>query len=226
MVNVKFLYHSAFVIENDDLVVLIDAFRPVGIDRRGRRLYVLSSHFHQDHYDPWILSLDATGYYLSSTIRRRIRGRDAGLPVTYISQNMRFDEDGFTLETFDSTDCGVSFVLTIGGRRIVHLGDDNDWDPSDEAMHRRFIASLMKMPSPVDVALVPLDPHLGRDMCTGPVEVMRILHPDHVVPMHCWQDFDASRQLEKSFAREGLDCSTIVHMAGDGQHVLSLQEVS
>ena len=187
---------------------------------------MLSSHFHQDHYDPWILSLDATGYYLSSTIRRRIRGRDAGLPVTYISQNMRFDEDGFTLETFDSTDCGVSFVITIGGRRIVHMGDDNDWDPSDEAMHRRFIASLRKMPSPVDVALVPLDPHLGDNMCTGPVKVMRILHPGHVVPMHCWQDFDASRQLEKSFAREGLDCSTIVHMAGDGQHVLSLQEVS
>ena len=118
MVNVKFLHHSAFVIENDDLVVLIDAFRPVGIDRRGRRLYVLSSHFHQDHYAPWILSLDATRYYLSSTIRRRIRGRDADLPVTYVSQNMRFDEDGFTLETFDSTDCGVSFVITIGGREF------------------------------------------------------------------------------------------------------------
>ena len=226
MANVKFLYHSAFMVENDDLIVLIDAFRPVGIDRRGRRLYVLSSHFHQDHYDPWILSLDATRYYLSSTIRRRLRGRDEDLPITYVSQNMRFEEDGFTLETFDSTDCGVSFVLTIGGRRIVHLGDDNDWDPSDAAMHGRFIASLKKMPSPVDVALVPLDPHLGDDMCTGPCEAMRILHPDHVVPMHCWQDFGASARLEKTFAREGLDCSTIVHMTGDGQHVLSLQEVS
>ena len=55
MLKIRFLYHSAFLLETDSSLLLFDAYRTDFMIPEGKKLFVFSSHFHQDHFSPDLL---------------------------------------------------------------------------------------------------------------------------------------------------------------------------
>ena len=64
--RLTYIYHSGFAIEADGYAILIDYFKDSGetpdtgfvhdeLLQRTGTLYILSSHFHPDHFNPEIL---------------------------------------------------------------------------------------------------------------------------------------------------------------------------
>ena len=64
--RLTYIYHSGFAIEADEFAILIDYYKDTGrspekgfvhekLLNRAGTLYVLSSHFHPDHFNPEVL---------------------------------------------------------------------------------------------------------------------------------------------------------------------------
>ena len=61
-----YIYHSGFIIESKEFAILIDYYKDTGrspekgfvhekLLNRAGTLYILSSHFHPDHFNPEVL---------------------------------------------------------------------------------------------------------------------------------------------------------------------------
>ncbi len=92
--RLTYIYHSGFAIEAEGYAILIDYFKDTGktpdtgfvhneLLRRAGTLYILSSHFHPDHFNPEILKWKEKKpdikYIFSKDIlkRRRAKAEDA-----------------------------------------------------------------------------------------------------------------------------------------------------
>ena len=64
--RLTYIYHSGFAIEADEFAILIDYYKDTGrspekgfvhekLLNRAGTLYILSSHFHPDHFNPEVL---------------------------------------------------------------------------------------------------------------------------------------------------------------------------
>ena len=64
--RLTYIYHSGFAIEADGFAILIDYYKDTGkspekgfvheeLLNRSGTLYILSSHFHPDHFNPEVL---------------------------------------------------------------------------------------------------------------------------------------------------------------------------
>ena len=90
------------------------------------------------------------------------------------------------IETLQSTDDGVAFLIEIDGKAIYHAGDLNDWswvnEPEDtnawmRKNYRKEIAKLAR--KRLHAAFVVLDPR----------QEMQHVEAAAVFPMHCWDDY-------------------------------------
>ncbi len=101
------------------------------------------------------------------------------------------------VETLDSTDEGVAWIVTVGSRCIYHAGDLNWWtwvgEESEEEfadMTRRFEAEMARIEGRgFDVAFVPLDPRQGERYFWGLDAFMRCAEAARAFPMHFWEDY-------------------------------------
>lgn len=204
-----YIYHSGFVIEAEGFSILIDYFKDTGTTsdrgyvhdellKRSGTLYVLSSHFHPDHFNPEVLAWKKQKtdikYIFSKDIlkRRRARAEDAH----YMLKGNVYTDENLTIKTFGSTDVGVSFLLEIQGRLIFHAGDLNNWHWKDESTalesaeaekhYLRELDVLVKTTDHLDLAMFPVDPRLGTDFMRGAQQFLEHIHTKMFVPMHFW----------------------------------------
>ena len=139
--KLDYIYHSGFAIEADGVTVIIDYYKDSSeteynkgivhdylLGRPGE-LYVLSSHFHPDHFNREVLLWKAERpdihYIFSKDIlkHRRATREDA----TYINKGDVYEDPNIRIEAFGSTDVGISFLIDLQGIRLFHaefnLGD-------------------------------------------------------------------------------------------------------
>lgn len=98
------------------------------------------------------------------------------------------------MRAFGSTDVGVSFLVEVGGKKIFHAGDLNNWhwmDESSEAEWRGYeknflheLADLRSYTSGLDLAMFPVDPRLGREYMRGARQFVEQVKTAVFVPMH------------------------------------------
>jgi L-ascorbate metabolism protein UlaG (beta-lactamase superfamily) len=104
------------------------------------------------------------------------------------------------IQTLESNDEGVAFLVRTGGTSIYFSGDLNSWQwrrPADQnaASEKFFRTELSRIASgPVDLAFVPLDPRL-KDPAAGIAAFMDVVGARALFPMHYWDDADAARAL-------------------------------
>ncbi len=209
MLKIRFLYHSAFLLETDSSLLLFDAYRTDFMIPEGKKLFVFSSHFHQDHFSPDILFLDANEFFISSTARKKVRGIPEGKLVTFVSPDRAYERANLTVMTFQSTDCGVCFFIETEGRCIYFAGDNNAWltgGENDEAMKKRYMGIIRKLPKRPEIAFIPADPHLKENFDAGSLLFARMWKPDVLIPMHFWNDFSIPQKLCESFTKEAISC--------------------
>ena len=145
--KLDYIYHSGFAIEADGITVIIDYYKDSSEEAPDRgivhdhllkkpgTLYVLSSHFHPDHFNRDILSWKEQWpdirYIFSKDIlkHRRATAEDA----VYINKGDVYEDENIRIEAFGSTDVGISFLIDLQGVRLFHAGDLNNWHWSEES---------------------------------------------------------------------------------------------
>lgn len=222
-VNITYIYHSCFVVENDEIMLVYDYWKDTPdqqlhhlLDTTDKQVYFIVSHFHEDHYNPEVIEWYAKNpsekehrqprLLLSyDTVKRRRVNKQ--LPTCI----MRFDEfyeDEFLKVTFyHSTDVGVSTVTELAdGTTLYHAGDNNNWyfadnndqvKVSNEEMEGIFLAvarDIRKRYSAIDYVFFPVDPRLEGQMLRGPQQWLFNVESHHFYPMHYWDDATSVEQ--------------------------------
>lgn len=200
-IKLTYIHHSGFAIETDRCAVVIDCWRDPagGIEPllEGRKpLYVMATHFHEDHFNPAVLGWGnvrpGVTYILSKDILRRRRApKDAAV---WLVKGCEYADANVSVRAFGSTDSGVSLLIRVGNCLLFHAGDLNNWRPAQsdgnveaarsEAMFLGELKDLRKVVAAVDVAMFPVDARIGSDYMRGPAQFAALLHPRLFVPMH------------------------------------------
>ena len=209
--KLDYIYHSGFAIEADGITVIIDYYKDSSEEAPDRgivhdhllkkpgTLYVLSSHFHPDHFNRDILSWKEQRpdirYIFSKDIlkHRRATAEDA----VYINKGDVYEDENIRIEAFGSTDVGISFLIDLQGVRLFHAGDLNNWHWKDESTpeevaeaeknYLKELDDLAKATDKLDVAMFPVDPRIGTDFMRGAQQFVDRIKTNIFVPMHFWE---------------------------------------
>ena len=237
--KITFVAHSGFLIETPKCSLIFDYYEdPAGVlapmlDRTRLPVIALSSHSHPDHFNPecimWKHICNNIIYVISNDIYRKYRRRIDMSDFVSLKRYERRDLGVATVDTFGSTDIGLSYMLTVDGCRIFHAGDLNNWHWTDESTpgevrdaENRFTAELDRLTPLVrgaDVAMFPVDPRVGTDYDRGARQFIERIEPKTFVPMHWWHQFDKTLSVAPVVAAHGGRLAAPMH---DGQTIVDI----
>lgn len=222
--NITYIAHSCFSVELENVILLFDYFKgELPKFNEKKTIYVFSSHNHEDHFNISIFQLlkryPNVKYIFSKDIKKKFgrkffytHGVDENTyeKIKFIGSNQIFETLDLKVETLNSTDQGVAFIVTADGKTIYHAGDLNLWgwngnsEIDNENAKEEFEKEIMKIKNRhFDTAFVVLDSrqedwfHLGFDY------FMKNTDTDKVYPMHFWNDSSVIQKLKE------MDCSEI-----------------
>lgn len=203
--KLTYIYHSGFALEGDGYSILIDYYRdteePFGyindyLLKRPGKLYILSTHFHPDHFNSSILKWkeqreDIIYIFSKDILRRRRAQRD---DAYWLIKGGEYQDETINIKAFGSTDVGISFLIKVDGKSIFHAGDLNNWHWNEESEEEEIMRheneflgemkDINKVFDHVDIAMFPVDARLGKDYMRGPTQFLERVKSDLFVPMH------------------------------------------
>lgn len=232
--KVTYIDHSSFLIELENIVLLFDYFKgTIPSLPKSKQLFVFSSHSHHDHFNPDIFSLSGeyenVTYILSkdiesmladnnnsnyNSIKNQIFYMDIHEHKCFVSSDNsstivtnnsnEVNENTLVVDTLESTDLGVAFIVTYNDKVIYHAGDLNWWSWEGETQ-AEYIEMTSKFKKEIDrikgfsfdVAFVPLDPRQEGRFWWGLDHFMRETNTSVVFPMHLWGEYDTIPKLKE-----------------------------
>lgn len=228
--KVTYIGHSGFSVETGEVVLLFDYYRgEIPAFPTDAKIYVFSSHRHQDHFNFDIFQLqekyDDVSYILSKDITKKYKPKylqsKRGLSakcceaITSLDAGERYEDAYILVQAIPSTDIGVAFIVTdkAAGKVIYHAGDLNWWTWEGESaeeyalMTKAFQEDIACLKDyEIDIAFLPLDPRQGERFFLGFDYVMKRICIKKAYPMHCWDDFSVvDRLCRMECAREYRD---------------------
>lgn len=216
--NITYVEHSCFSVELDKVVLIFDYFKGQLPEFDTEKIiYVFSSHNHHDHFNIDIFQLlnkyPNVVYILSKDIKKKFgrkffntHGVDNEVyeKIEFIDINKTLEISDLKIETLNSTDEGVAFIVTAEDKTIYHAGDLNLWwwngrDQKDnESARERFEEEINKIKNRhFDAAFVVLDPRQGEEFYLGFDYFMKNTDTDKVFPMHFWGDSSVIERLKE-----------------------------
>ena len=202
--DVTYIFHSCFLVETSWFYYLFDYEQGDLPHLDGEKpIFVLSSHGHDDHYNPEIFPR------LAAAGMKKIRAIlsddiDFDLPenteILFVAPESEYDLGPRQhLTTFRSTDLGVAFLIEDDGELFYHAGDLNDWVWDEESeeynaqmtaryRHQMDLLSRAVGQRAIDVAFVVLDPRQEADYDRGLCCFLEKIPVRQVYPMHYWED--------------------------------------
>lgn len=209
--NVTYLHHSGFSVETETKVLLFDYYTEGG--RKAyfdpavygdKDIFVFVSHAHEDHYDRRILnweSLPNVKYILSSDVRTEMEFQGEVLTV---NPHEIHEFGGIHIETLQSNDEGVAFLVKADGKTIYHAGDLNWWhwngEPDDfnNDIERSYTTEINQLKGEqIDVAFVPADLRLEDKYFWAVNYFLKTVGAKVLFPMHFWGRFDVCDSLRE-----------------------------
>lgn len=202
MKQLTYIFHSGFAYEGEDVTLVFDFWKdPAAVLprllRRDAPLYVLASHFHEDHFNPEVLAWadrrPDIRYLLSKDILKRRRAvREAA--TAWMAKGAVYEDDRVRVTAFGSTDSGVSWLVETEGLTLFHAGDLNNWHWTDEStseevrqaekMYLGELKDIRKQVGRMDVAMFPVDARIGSDYMRGARQFLERFPCRLFVPMH------------------------------------------
>jgi len=199
------LYHSGVAVETSNSFLIFDYFNdfPVGQERsidngvitadnlqaKDNNL-VFVSHNHADHFNSvifdWVKNNSNINYILSDDI-------DVSDKSNYykVKEYQKLELDDIYIETYGTTDQGVSFYLEVDGLNIFHSGDLNWWHWKKFTTEERkreeedYKKELEKLKGKeIDIAFVPVDPRLEEFYYLAGRYFAENIQPKLIVPIH------------------------------------------
>lgn len=233
LLDVTYYLHSGFSVALDDTLLVFDYWtgehhelpegKRITADflQRFKEIVVFVSHEHPDHMDPevfeWRKVVPIT-YVVSYDMPIGIRGKrmSPGDTLT-ISERVQ-------VRAFESTDLGVSFLVTLCGIHIFHAGDLNFWHWREESTLKEIEEAendFQKALAPlkgeaIDVAFFPVDPRQGRMFDAGANTFILSVKPRLLIPMHFW----GRAEIAVEFARRARCRETeVIAMTASGEQI-------
>ncbi len=222
--KVTYIEHSCFSVELEKVILLFDYFKgELPVFDEDKTIYVFSSHNHHDHFDISIFQLLSrypnVKYVFSKDIKRKFGRKFFNThgvsdsvyeKIEFISSNQTFETLDLKVETLNSTDEGVAFIVTADNKTIYHAGDLHLWvwkhksESNNKDMKEQFEKEMEKIKNRhFDAAFVVLDPRQEEQFHLGFDYFMKNTNTEKVYPMHCWNDTSVIERLK------GLECSEI-----------------
>lgn len=235
--RLTYIFHSGFMVETDRSVLVFDYWMdPSGVMKRyipdGRKVYVFSSHFHEDHFNREIFSwrerYPEITYILSKDILKRRRASKEEADV-WLAKRGIWEDGNIRVTAAGSNDSGVSWIVETAGLRIFHAGDLNNWfarflaemegndrharifstesgcpvDPvREEKLFLGELKDIRKICDSFDVAMFPVDGRIGNGYTRGPRQFLDMFRVGLLVPMHFVASGFESAWRMKEFAEE------------------------
>lgn len=213
--KLTYLFHSGFVLETGRCLLVFDYWMdPAGAFpaclASGKPMYVFASHFHEDHFTRAIFAWRETKrditYILSKDILRHRRAHREEADV-WLAKGGHFEDERLRVWATGSTDCGVSWVVEVEGRRIFHAGDLNNWyarfltddytggtilspefgevDPlAGEKQYLGGLKDIRKLTDSFDLVMFPIDGRIGNGYTRGARQFIERFRVGLFVPMH------------------------------------------
>ena len=232
--KLTYIYHSCFAIEGEWFTIILDYFRDAKnlvheyLLTRPGKFYVLSTHFHPDHFHPEVLRWRADRpniiYIFSKDILRRKRASKED--ALYLKKLDVYEDDTIRVKAYGSTDAGVSFLIEAQGKRIFHAGDLNNWHWNEESTpeeinvaEKAYLGELKiinKDIKEVNLAMFPVDPRLGKDYMRGAEQFVDRIRTEVFVPMHFDAEYDKANAFQIYAEKKGC---RFVALEREGQSV-------
>lgn len=243
--QITYLFHSGFLVECSRCYYLFDYYRgtlpPLKADKP---VLVFASHSHPDHYNPKIFDILAqqkmthVTAIISKDIAKKLNSKKqdsktkipADVDIITVTFHKVYDLPCDThLETLQSTDAGVAFLIKCPDGILYHAGDLNDWVRSEQAeQYNRqmtgsyrheinLLASILNNPLPlktssslsvssppddtasIDAAFVPLDPLLKENYARGMLYFLKKIPVKKVYPMHYWGEPETINEFLQTY---------------------------
>ncbi|MBQ8050357.1 MAG: MBL fold metallo-hydrolase [Bacteroidaceae bacterium] len=214
--TLTYIFHSGFVLEGEEAILVFDYWMdPSGCVpaflRRGKPVYVFSSHFHEDHFNrdifAWRQSCSDITYLLSKDILRHRRAQREEADV-WLAKGGRWSDGRVSVIATGSTDSGVSWIVETEGKRLFHAGDLNNWyarflpdavpgqtiyseefeediDPiAHEKQYLGELKGIRKITDHFDLVMFPIDGRIGNGYTLGGRQFIERFRVGLFVPMH------------------------------------------
>lgn len=231
------LYHSGFAIETVNHFLLFDYTEPAGAPEKNslhagsidldmlaakKKIYVFITHHHKDHFMPSVL--DWQDRYPDIQV---IAGFDVPMSSAknrhHMSPHQKLKVNEVMVESFESTDDGVSFYVQVDHLSFFHAGDLNWWHwkefSSEEQVREEedFKAAIHHLRDKnIDVAFIPVDPRLEESFYLAGQYVIETLKPTLLVPMHFGLHFEVTKRFAEMVSRSS---SSIAVIEKQGQQI-------
>ncbi|WFA08251.1 MBL fold metallo-hydrolase [Tissierella sp. Yu-01] len=198
--KVEYIFHSGFTVETDNYFLVFDYYKG-DIELKDKKTLVFCSHAHHDHFNPeifnWMDKNKNLLYVMSSDIDTKPSIH------TYILdpyEDLKLHD--IEINTFGSTDQGVSYLIKVEGKTIFFAGDLNWWywnDDSDKEkfeMEKAFKDEIEKIKGHnIDLSFFPVDPRLEENYYLGGEYFINEIRPKVFIPMHFGDNFDVTREF-------------------------------
>lgn len=216
IMTLTYIFHSGFVLEAEKCVLIFDYWMdPANVVRailkKGKSVYVFSSHFHEDHFTKKIFSWkeysENITYILSKDILRRRRARQEEADV-WMGKGATWQDANIQVVAMGSNDSGVSWIVEVDGKKVFHSGDLNNWyakflydrenipqkiisdefgeiDPlKEEKMFLGELKDIAKYTDEFDIVMFPVDGRIGNGYTLGARQFIERFKVGLFVPMH------------------------------------------
>lgn len=224
--QVTYLHHSGFSVETETKVLVFDAYTAGGEKNYfdpaaypDKDIFVFVSHAHEDHYDRRILEwaqLPNVHYVLSHDVRidADLAGR-----VLFVEPHRSYEWEGIVIQTLQSNDEGVAFLVKADGRTLYHAGDLNWWhwngEPEDfnADIKKSYTTEINHLKGEtITVAFVPADLRLQDKYFWAVDYFLKTVGAKRLFPMHFWGRFEVC-----DFLRELGYGETIVNITHENE---------
>lgn len=214
--RLTYVFHSGFVVETSECLIVFDFWldpqnlMPEFLNS-DKPMYVFASHFHEDHFNKEVLQWRATKrnitYIFSKDIERRRRAQKSDANV-WLAKGGKWSDNIINVIATGSTDSGVSWIVNVGGKRLFHAGDLNNWyarllneryernksllnemgimiDPlREEKFFLGELKDIAKLTTRFDIVMFPIDGRIGNGYTRGGRQFIEMFDVGLFVPMH------------------------------------------
>lgn len=230
--KIYYIYHSCFIVETDSSFLMFDYFKnkkSINSDfnfnelfneilNSSKPLYVFASHNHHDHFNAEIMTWQNTkrNTYCILSFDIKVNSNASNLYIAHKSEE--FSLNDLKVNTFGSTDEGVSFLVNIDGLNILHAGDLNWWKWTDdtkeeekamELAFKNIIDDIVETGTSIDAAFFPVDRRLEENYLCGGEYFIEKLNPKVFIPMHFWDDFKTTTDFKTSQTKHKISTKII-----------------
>lgn len=229
--------HSGFIVETINHTLIFDYTEPdrsqpsLPLNRHDiyqrwikdrENVFVFISHHHQDHFTPSVLD-----WQIDNPAIHMIAGYDVPISPSpnchLMNPYEKLNVNEVTIESFGSTDDGVSFYVQVDNISLFHSGDLNWWHwktfsaTQQEKEEYDFKKEIKQLCSKnIDVAFVPVDPRLEEFYYLAGEYFFETCKPSLMIPMHFGDDFRISKQFANKLSHAS---SSIAILEGRGQEI-------